>query len=81
VRAVLDPNVIISAFLSPGGAPAKTLRAWTDGLYDLIVSPLLLEELERALAYPKIRDRITESEAQALLAVLRLEAQGARRPE
>ncbi len=74
MRAVLDPNVIISALLSLGGSPASVIRAWTDGVYDLIVSPLLLEELERALAYRKIRERVTESEARALLAILRHEA-------
>lgn len=75
VRAILDANVIISALLSPGGAPASVLRAWTDGAYELVASPLLLDELERALGYEKIRARITESEARALLALLRSVAQ------
>ncbi|MCA1705276.1 MAG: PIN domain-containing protein, partial [Actinobacteria bacterium] len=52
MRAVLDPNVIISAVLSPGGAPARVMTAWLEGRYELVVSPLLLEELERALSYP-----------------------------
>ena len=51
------------------------MRAWMDGVYDVVVSPLLLAELERALAYRKIRKRISESEAQALIAILRHEAQ------
>jgi len=71
VRAVLDPNVIISAVLSPSGSPAKVMRAWLDGAYELIVSPLLLEELERALGYPKLRARVTDAETQELLELLR----------
>jgi len=71
VRAVLDPNVIISALLSPTGSPAKVLRAWLDGGYDPIVSPLLLEELERALGYSKLRERVTAAEAQELVELLR----------
>jgi uncharacterized protein len=71
VRAVLDPNVIISAVLSPSGSPAKVMRAWLGGGYELIVSPLLLEELERALGYPKLRARVTETETQELLELLR----------
>jgi len=71
VRAVLDPNVIIAALLSPGGSPAKVMRAWLDGAYELIVSALLLEELERALGYPKLRARITDAETQELLELLR----------
>jgi putative PIN family toxin of toxin-antitoxin system len=74
VRAVLDPNVIISALLSPDGTPAKVLRAWLEGRFDLIVSPLLLEELERALAYPKLAERISVPESEALVDWLRREA-------
>jgi uncharacterized protein len=63
VRAVLDPNVIISALLSPEGAPARAVRAWLHGEFELVVSPLLLNELSRALAYPKLRKRIEPEEA------------------
>jgi putative PIN family toxin of toxin-antitoxin system len=74
VRAILDPNVIISALLSRDGTPAKVLRAWLEGRFDLIVSPLLLEELERALAYPKLAERINAEETAALIDWLRREA-------
>jgi putative PIN family toxin of toxin-antitoxin system len=73
VRAILDPNVIISALLSRDGAPAKVLRAWLEGRFDLIVSPLLLEELERALAYPKLVERISGEDSAALIDWLRRE--------
>lgn len=71
MRAVLDANVIVSALLSPRGTPATVLRRWLEGSYELILSPLLLGELERALAYPKIRARVTPSEARELIALLR----------
>ncbi len=67
VRAILDPNVIISALLSPGGAPARTLQAWQRGLFELIVSQGLLAELERALVYPKLRSRIDPQAAAELI--------------
>ena len=63
MRAVLDPNVLVSALLSPGGTAAGALRAWLHGEFELVVSPLLLEELERALGYPKLRKRIEPEEA------------------
>lgn len=63
MRAVLDPNVIISAFLSPSGSPARVLLAWQAGDFELVVSPLLLAELGRALDYPKLRRRIEAEEA------------------
>jgi uncharacterized protein len=63
VRAVLDPNVIISGVLSPQGAPADVLRSVAGGEFELVASQALLRELERALAYPKLRLRISEPDA------------------
>jgi len=74
MRAVLDPNVLVSAVLSRGGAPAALLRAWLEGGFELIVSSALLSELERVLCYPKIAKRISPDEARELLDVLRLQA-------
>lgn len=64
MRAVLDPNVLISAALSPSGPPARLLLAWQAGAFELIASPLLLGELERALGYPKLRKHIEPGEAE-----------------
>jgi predicted nucleic acid-binding protein len=38
VRAVLDPNIIISAMLSASRAPAQILREWREGAFELIAS-------------------------------------------
>jgi putative PIN family toxin of toxin-antitoxin system len=81
LRAVLDVNVIISALLSRGGSPAAVLRAWQDGQFELIVSPLLLAEFERALAYPKLRRRIPAEEADAVVGWLRRAATVAPDPD
>lgn len=67
MRAVLDPNVVISALLSPNGAPARVLLAWRAGAFELLVSPQLLAELRRALSYPKLRDRIDSQDAASLV--------------
>lgn len=67
MRVILDPNVIISALLSPEGSPARALREWQQGGFELIASPLLLAELERALAYPKLRRHIPADEAGAVV--------------
>jgi predicted nucleic acid-binding protein len=63
VRAVIDPNVLISGLLSPAGSPAQVLRAWQHGRVEVLVSPLLLDEFTRALAYPKLRERIPADDA------------------
>ena len=70
MRAVLDPNVVISAALSPSGAPAQVLLAWREGRFEAIASPQLVEELARALAYPKLRKRIREEDSQALASLI-----------
>lgn len=74
MRAVLDTNVFISALIAPNGAPAKIFLAWLDGEFELIVSPRLLAELERALGYRKLRGRVTNSETRVLLDLLRAAA-------
>lgn len=69
-RAVLDPNVLISALLSRSGAPALLVARWLSGDFELVVSEKLLAELRRALTYPKLRSRITEDEATAFVDLL-----------
>jgi uncharacterized protein len=59
VRAVLDPNVLVSAAISPAGPPRQILTAWTERRFDLIASPTLLEELTDVLARPKFRRYIS----------------------
>jgi putative PIN family toxin of toxin-antitoxin system len=71
VRAVLDPNILIAALLSRSGAPAPILSHWLAGQFELVVSETLLDELERALAYPKVRNRVSADEARALVTLLR----------
>ena len=62
--------MIISATLSPGETPGRVFRLWFDGAYELIVSPMLLDELERALGYSKLRDRVSTDETEKLLDIL-----------
>ena len=66
--AVVDVNVLISAILSPTGTPARLLLAWQSGAFELVISPALLDELRRALAYPKLRRLIAAAEAEAFVA-------------
>ncbi len=64
MRAVLKPNVTISGLLSRE-QPSATLLAWRGGYFELVLSPFLPGELERVLAYPKLRARIPRSDAEA----------------
>ena len=71
MRAVLDVNVLVSALLSRGGAPARIIGSWLDGGFELVVSELLLAELERALGYPKVAAYVSPDAAAAFVALLR----------
>jgi uncharacterized protein len=72
-RAVLDTNVLISAFLSPLGKPFACL-GWVLDNATLIVSRELLEELESRLTRPKFAKYLDESRRRALVADLALNA-------
>ncbi len=74
MRAVLDPNVLISALLSPRGAPAEIVSRWRAGAFELVVSDLVIVELQRALGYPKLRDRVSPDESAELVELLRAAA-------
>jgi putative PIN family toxin of toxin-antitoxin system len=71
VRAVLDVNVLISALLSKHSAPGRLVAAWLGGVFELVISEALLAELERALAYPKLRRLVAVDDADAFVVLLR----------
>ena len=55
MKVVLDTNVLLSGLMKPDGVPGKIVRAWRAGQFDLLLSEAMLDEIGRALAYPKIR--------------------------
>jgi uncharacterized protein len=81
VRAVLDPNVLISGVVSRAGAPAGVLERWRAGAFELVISEALLSELERAFGYTKLRKRVTTDEASAFVDLLRRGAIVASQPK
>lgn len=80
-RAVLDPGVLVSALITPSGRPAKLLLSARAGGFDLIVSPLLLDELESILQREKFRRYIDPDGIAAYLDLLRRDAQLVADPE
>jgi uncharacterized protein len=80
-RAVLDPSVLVSALISPSGVPAKLLLEARSGRFELIVSPLLLEELEEVLRREKFRRYVGLDAVEAYLSVLGRDASFAADPE
>jgi putative PIN family toxin of toxin-antitoxin system len=68
----LDPNVLVSALISPRGVPARVVKAAWEGRYELIVSDLLLSELEEVLWRDKFRKYVTYDEISQYLLFLRI---------
>lgn len=52
---VIDTNVLVSAYLSTEGSSAKIMDHWHQQTFELLVSPPILEEYERALKYVRVR--------------------------
>jgi len=72
IRAVLDTNLFVSMAIRPGGIPDQIRLAWQDGRFTLLASPQLLAEIQRVLAYPRLRVliRISREEEEGLLRLL-----------
>ena len=55
MRVVLDTNILISAILIRGGNEDRILRAFQRREFELVLSPPVIEEIGRALFYPRVR--------------------------
>ena len=56
LRAVLDANVFVSAAIHPEGPPGRIIeRFLRTNAFTLLLSPDIVEEVLRALEYPKVR--------------------------
>jgi predicted nucleic acid-binding protein len=53
LRVVLDSSVLVSSFLTEGGATAMLLRRYWQKAFALCSSPWIVEETERALLRPR----------------------------
>ena len=71
IRVVVDTNVLISALLKADSGPARIVTLWQAGELALVVSPETIDEVTRVLGYGKIRRRVSTSEAERFVALLR----------
>jgi len=70
LRVVLDVNVLVSGALDRPGPPARIMREWSAGAFELVVSPHLLEELRDVLGRPRIERVVSVSHLATFLAAL-----------
>jgi putative PIN family toxin of toxin-antitoxin system len=67
-------NVIVAAVVRPDGTAANCMRAHAEGRFDLVVSPLLLDELRTVLRREKFRPFLAVNEADRLVEALSRDA-------
>ena len=70
MRIVLDSNILVRAAWKAEGLASRLLRSVIEGPHRLIVSPFILGEVARVLAYPRIQSRwgLTEERIQGHVA-------------
>jgi uncharacterized protein len=71
MRLILDTNILISALLSPQGAPGKLLDAWERKKFTLVACEALVGEFREVAGRPFFRTKLRDSTAELLAAGLR----------
>jgi putative PIN family toxin of toxin-antitoxin system len=74
IRAVVDSNILIRALIKPGGSVGPVLTSLRAGIYQLITSEPLLDELIAKLALPRIRGKynLIDEDIETVLAFIAL---------
>jgi uncharacterized protein len=67
LRVVIDPNLFVSAVISPDGAPGQVVRAALARKFHLVVSATLIGELSDVLSRPKLRPYVEGEQARTLV--------------
>jgi putative PIN family toxin of toxin-antitoxin system len=70
MRLILDTNILLSALLSPLGAPAKLLDAWERNSFTLVTCDALIAEFREVAGRPFFRARLRASAAELIAADL-----------
>lgn len=73
-RAVLDTNIIVSGVIKGDSPPGRLLAALFEGRFAAVTAAVLVAEVARVLAYPKIRRRyhVTADAAERIVTSLAL---------
>src|SRR6266536_660460 len=72
-KAVVDTNVFVSGVILTRGVPFAVLEAWRRGLFVLVTSSALFQELATVLNRPRIKARygLTDGSIADVLALVR----------
>lgn len=70
LKVVLDTNVLVSAYLVPGGKPARILSLASQNKLDIYLFPPILSEVKQTLLRPKLQ-RIHKATAKEIAQFLK----------
>jgi putative PIN family toxin of toxin-antitoxin system len=71
VLVVFDPNILVSALITPKGRARQVVQAGIDGQYEYAICPTLLDELVRVSRRPKIASLVPSEAAARFIADVR----------
>ena len=57
MRIVLDTNIFVSNLISDKGNPARIVRWWLEGEYDVLVTQPIVDEILRVTGYERIQKK------------------------
>lgn len=70
-RIVLDPNVVVSAAITPEGAPGRIIRLIDAGVLVPVVAEHLVNEVQEVLSRPKLQKYLDAAKASSAVTELR----------
>jgi len=70
----LDANVLVSALICTAGPSREIVSAWVDERFELIASPMLIDELRDVLGRPRFRRWVSIETATEFIAGLAADA-------
>ena len=79
-RIVLDPNVVVSAAISPAGAPGRIVQLIDAGILVPIIAEHLVNEVQDVLRRPKLEKYLDATKASRAVTELRRLAEWHRDP-
>jgi len=72
IKVVIDTNIWVSALINPFGYPARIRKAFEKGIFQVVVSEPILEELADVLNRPRIREKydVTSGDIEEILTLI-----------
>jgi putative PIN family toxin of toxin-antitoxin system len=74
MKAVIDTSVYVSMLLSPRGTAAWLMALWSEGRYEIVISPELFAEMVEVMNRPELKSRVDPQRKLALFRRLRHDA-------